>query len=96
MRFFALPLEFLDRFETKTLARPVRRQLENGRAIARDDNRLPPLDLAGEFRQAIFRFADRYRFHADIVATCGYNVCVKRPRINSGRPGRQIRRAAPA
>src|SRR5580700_3231825 len=44
----ALPLEFLDRFETKTLARTVRRELENGRAVARDDNRLPPFDLPGE------------------------------------------------
>jgi hypothetical protein len=70
----ALPLEFLNRFEAKTLARSVRRQLENGRTIARDDNRLSPLDLARELRQAIFCFADGYRLHVEIVATCSYRV----------------------
>jgi hypothetical protein len=68
------PLEFLNRFETKTLARAVRRKLENGRAVARDDKRLASLDFAGKLGQPIFRFANGYCLHACIVATCSHTV----------------------
>jgi hypothetical protein len=53
---------------------PVRRELEGGRAVAGDDNRLPPLDLARELGQAILRLANGYSLHEIGVSLGSHSV----------------------
>jgi hypothetical protein len=58
-----------ERLEGKRQAPPVRREVEDGAAVAGDDDGLALLDRAGELGEAVLRVADRHRLQARTDAT---------------------------